>query len=205
MENIKIKKEFKELIEPLKAVEYKQLEENILKEGIREPILTWDGFIVDGHNRFEIAKEYNLVYTVKELDKKKLGLFSKKEVKDYIIDNQLGRRNISDFSKYMLIRTEKEKLLIEGKEKQKETLKQGNKIPVLSNIDKTGSIIHNTRKIMADKLGWSESKVAQADYVLNNTNEMEQQELRTEHKSINEVYSIKFKEHKKALRLKRPK
>lgn len=49
---LKINKDFKNLIRPLLRQEYLQLEENILKDGCREAIITWKGFIVDGHNRF---------------------------------------------------------------------------------------------------------------------------------------------------------
>ena len=48
---IEVKEEFKNLIPALSAEEYAQLEANILQEGIREPIITWNGFIIDGHNQ----------------------------------------------------------------------------------------------------------------------------------------------------------
>jgi hypothetical protein len=59
---IKINEDFKRLIPALTQEEYKQLEDNILKEGIREKIITWDGYIIDGHNRYEIATRWNLDY-----------------------------------------------------------------------------------------------------------------------------------------------
>lgn len=49
---ILIKDEFKKLIPALTAEEFKQLEQNCLDEGIREKIITWNGFIIDGHNRY---------------------------------------------------------------------------------------------------------------------------------------------------------
>ena len=42
--------EFKELIPPLTAEEYSGLEQSIIAEGCREPIITWDNIIIDGHN-----------------------------------------------------------------------------------------------------------------------------------------------------------
>ena len=59
---LEIKKEFKDLIPALTAEEFKQLEDNCLAEGIREKILTWNGTIIDGHNRYEIATKWNLDY-----------------------------------------------------------------------------------------------------------------------------------------------
>ena len=63
---LKIKKEFKNLIRPLHRQEYLQLEENILADGCRDPIITWNGYIVDGHNRYEICTKHGVEYEVLE-------------------------------------------------------------------------------------------------------------------------------------------
>lgn len=66
---LQIKEEFKKLIPALTAEEFKQLESNCISEGIREKIITWNGFIIDGHNRYEIATKMILKgyqYTIKE-------------------------------------------------------------------------------------------------------------------------------------------
>ena len=65
MYNLEINEEFKKLIPPLSKEEYEQLETNCLNEGIREAILTWNGVIIDGHNRYEIAKRWNLDFQTK--------------------------------------------------------------------------------------------------------------------------------------------
>lgn len=89
---LKIDAEFKALIPPLTAEEFQQLEKNILEEGIREPIIYWKGTetIIDGHNRFEIAKKHNLKYSTFSK-----GFDTREEVIDWMINNQLGRRNLS--------------------------------------------------------------------------------------------------------------
>ena len=53
---IKIDKEFQSLIPPLAPEEYKQLEENCIRDGIRDPLVVWPqengvNILVDGHNR----------------------------------------------------------------------------------------------------------------------------------------------------------
>lgn len=45
---LKIDPEFKDLIRPLRRKEYLQLEENILDEGCRDPIIIWNDYIIDG-------------------------------------------------------------------------------------------------------------------------------------------------------------
>ena len=95
---LEIKEEFKKLIPPLTTEEFKQLEENCLNEGIRESILTWNGFIIDGHNRYDIAKRWNLDYQTKSKH-----FASEQDVIEWMILNQLGRRNITKEQKDYLI------------------------------------------------------------------------------------------------------
>ena len=42
---------FKNLIRPLHKDEYEQLEDNLIKDGCLDPIIVWEGTIIDGHNR----------------------------------------------------------------------------------------------------------------------------------------------------------
>ena len=97
-QEIRIKKEFKNLIRPLLRGEYLQLEQNILSEGCREPIILWHGYIIDGHNRFEICTKHNIEYKTREMH-----FDSEAEVIAWICSNQLGRRNISEETRKFLI------------------------------------------------------------------------------------------------------
>ena len=89
MKQIEIKEEFKKLIPPLTNEEYKQLESNCLEEGIREKILLWKNYIIDGHNRYNIAKQWNLDFETESKSFK-----NEDEVKEWMILNQFGRRNL---------------------------------------------------------------------------------------------------------------
>lgn len=100
--NIQIYEKFKELIPPLTAEEFKQLEANCLSEGIRDAIVIWTtesgNFIADGHNRYEIAMRHQLPFNTHVLQ-----LEDEFDVIDWIITNQLGRRNITDTQRKILI------------------------------------------------------------------------------------------------------
>lgn len=93
-DQIIIREEFKALIPPLTAEELEQLEENILKEGVRDPLVIWpvaDSFIlVDGHNRFSICQKHGLDFPFKKVEFK-----DDEEVRGWMIKNQLGRRNLT--------------------------------------------------------------------------------------------------------------
>lgn len=97
-----IDEEFQKLIPPLTDDEYRQLEENCIKEGIREAILVWDRgddlVIVDGHNRYQIARKNGLKWHYKEMH-----FESREAVKAWIRRNQLGRRNVDLLTKGELL------------------------------------------------------------------------------------------------------
>jgi len=185
MKQIEIKEEFKKLIPPLTTEEYKQLEDNCLEEGIREKIILWNNYIIDGHNRYNIAKQWNL-----EFDTESKNFSSEDEVQIWMLDNQFGKRNLSDAQRY-LNRNEKRKLL---KEKGKQT--QGLRTDLLSTIDKKLKPEHNTRETIANELGWSTGKVAMADVVFKKaTPEIEEKVLKNQI-TINQAYKEIKKEEK---------
>lgn len=86
--------ELEALIPPLREDEFAQLEANIQKEGCREALLIWDhqgGYIlVDGHNRYRICQKHQLDFKINLMKFTDLDA-----VKDWMIDNQLGRRNLT--------------------------------------------------------------------------------------------------------------
>jgi len=95
---ITILPELKEFIPALLDKEKEQLEANIIKEGLREPLLVWERIsddeteyiLVDGHNRYQICQRNKIGYKTKTLNFEGI-----EQVKDWMIDNQLGRRNLN--------------------------------------------------------------------------------------------------------------
>lgn len=93
-----VDQEIKALIPPLQQNEYLQLEENLLAEGCREPLVVWKGIIVDGHNRYTICIKHKIPfsYVEKEFDCREAAI-------SWACANQLGRRNITDETRRFLI------------------------------------------------------------------------------------------------------
>jgi hypothetical protein len=106
-QNIIILDELQNFIPPLSTDEYGQLESNILQHGCQSPLQVWQipkknveltfeneddlaYVLIDGHNRHKICTQYNLPFEVYVL-----SFASQKEAKDYMINLQLGRRNLS--------------------------------------------------------------------------------------------------------------
>ena len=94
---LKIKEEFKKLIPPLTPDEYKQLETNCIEEGIRDAIITWNGYIIDGHNRYKIAQDWQLSF--KSISK---NFDTEYDVVEWMLNNQFGRRNLTESQKSYL-------------------------------------------------------------------------------------------------------
>ena len=100
MINLKIDPEFQNQIPPLTDDEYKQLEENILKEGkLISPLIVWNNILVDGHNRYAILQKHPEIY----FSTMPLPFESREEVLAWICKNQLGRRNLTPEQKKFLI------------------------------------------------------------------------------------------------------
>jgi N6-adenosine-specific RNA methylase IME4 len=94
---MEILQELESLIPPLSNEEFKQLERNILEEGIREPLITWNGILIDGHNRYRIAQEHDMNYETLEKEFKNIN-----HVKEWMINNQFGRRNLIAYQRSIL-------------------------------------------------------------------------------------------------------
>ena len=91
MINLKIDPEFQSQIPPLTDDEYKQLEENILKEGkLISPLIVWNNTLVDGHNRYAILQKHPEIY----FSTMPLRFENREEAIAWICRNQLGRRNL---------------------------------------------------------------------------------------------------------------
>lgn len=189
MQQLTINPELKLLIPPLTAEEFKQLETNVLAEGIREPIITWNGTIVDGHNRYELAQMYDLPFNTLEMEFETFN-----HCKKWMAENQLGRRNLTDFVKGELMRIIRDCLREIGGVKYTETVGRPSKesLPIMgNNLPK-----HNTRNIVAEKLGWSTGKVSRFDVVDKKAPEEVKEKLRTGEVSINQAYQDIKKEEK---------
>jgi DNA modification methylase len=184
MYNLEVNEEFKKLIPPLSKEEYEQLETNCLNEGIREAILTWNGVIIDGHNRYEIAKRWNLDFQTKSKNFK-----DENAVREWMILNQFGRRNLSNYQRSVLA-LQLEKVFSERAKEQ-----QGKRADLLVNSPKSEPI--DTRKELAKIASVGEQTIARVKVIEAKANEETKAKLSTGEVSINQVYQEIKKDEKK--------
>jgi len=177
-ERIIIDEEFKGLCPPLSTKERDQLENNIIAEGCREPIILWQGIIIDGHNRYEICTRNKIKFkTIKK------EFESREDVKIWIIQNQFGRRNLPAYDRARLA------LQLENLFKEKAKGNQGTRTDLTSSP--IGEKV-NTEKKLAKIAGLGQGTIQRVKAIETKATEEQKQKLRSGELSINQVHqSIK--------------
>lgn len=147
--NIKVDAELKALIPPLSKQEREQLEQNIIENGCRDPLVVWNGLIVDGHNRYEICTRLGIDYKVVEID-----LQDRNAVEDWMDANQLGRRNLTPDAFTLLV----------GRryERAKKAVNDGGKGTAKTTVGQIDPRLPSTAAKLAKEHGVSERTVKRA-------------------------------------------
>lgn len=158
MRDLKINPEFQAIIPKLTDDEYSQLADSLIDEGCRDALVVWDNVIVDGHNRYAICCDLDIDFKTVNKD-----FASDDEAKLWIIKNQLGRRNLSDHDRRIML----------GLRYQAEKKLFGNPVPVrnergefvqLDQIDQVGR--GSTAERIADDLDIGVATVRRAENYL---------------------------------------
>ena len=181
---IKIKEEFKKLIPALTKEEYKQLENNCIAEGIREKILIWNGFIIDGHNRYEISLKWDL-----EIQTETKHFQDEEAVKEWMILNQFGRRNLSNYQRSVLALELEEVFSNKAKENQ---VRKANSVLLISAEQKL-----DTRKELSKIASVGHDTIAKVKKIQAQASEEVKAKLSTGEVSINSAYQEIKKEEKR--------
>lgn len=97
---ISVDPDFQAAIPPLSSEEFALLEENILRDGVRDALVVWEqtGILLDGHNRYAIATKHGLPFSVAVLP-----FTTRDDAADWMDANQLGRRNLTSDARALLL------------------------------------------------------------------------------------------------------
>ncbi len=177
---LKIDQEFKNLIPPLSFDERTGLKENLMKNGCLDSIKTWNGIVVDGHNRYDICTENNLTFKTDELSFNDRG-----DAKIWMIRQQLDKRNVNDYIRTSLC------LKMEGiyQEKAKANMKAGGQSRELLKLPQNEIIPINTREETAKAAGVSRDTVAKVKYIEDKATDEQKEDLSKSKRSIHKVYT----------------
>lgn len=174
IKELTIDPEFKNLIPPLSADEYAQLEQNIIAEGCRDRLVIWEGKIIDGHNRYEICHKNQVYFETKEEFFDERG-----EVIEWIIKNQFGRRNLPPYERSVLALRLEDEIKVRAKANQKES---GGAVP-----QKSAKPVE-TRKEVAKIAGVSHDTISKVKVIEEKATPEQKEALRSGEKKINRVY-----------------
>lgn len=182
----------RKLIPPPSEAELEQLEQNIKRDGCRDPLVVWaeKGALLDGHNRVIICKKLQLPYKVE-----KVSLKDRDAAKAWVITNQFGRRNLAPFVRAELA-LQLEPLIADGaKQKQREA---GGAVP-----QKSAKAAIDTRKEVAKVAGVSHDTIHKAKKITEKAPEPVKEKLRKGETTINAAYKDIKRKEKESERTKR--
>lgn len=186
---ITIDPEFKALIPPLAADELRQLEENILRDGCRDPLVVWNGILIDGHNRHEICTRHGLPFETTVMD-----FADREEAKVWMINNQLGRRNLPPYVRVELALARAG--AIEAKAKANQKARKGDQPGASCQISDELERI-DTKKEVAAIAGVSHDTVAKVKKIKEKATPEVIAKLRSNEISINQAHKEIAKEEKR--------
>ena len=181
-----IDKEFETLIPPLSPDEYRLLEESILSEGCRDALITWNGILIDGHNRYRICEKHGLPYCTAEIE-----LEDRNAVKVWMMKNQLARRNLTDFQRCEMVYAVSDAVKEEAKKRQ------GTRTDLITSAENYAEVKKPNRAtdILGSMAGVSGSTYERAAKVIEQGTPETKEALRRGDISINKAYEELQKPH----------
>lgn len=176
---LKIDPELKAFMPPLSEGEQAALEANIIANGCRVPLVVWDGTLVDGHHRYEICRKHNIPFTVEEQ-----SFADKGEAKLWMLQEQRSRRNMGTVARTIKALELKPILMAKGKERQ------GHR----SDLDNLFTVTkgHNTRQMIADIAGTSETMVHRIEKIMEVADEATMNAMMREEIKVGPTYAKLF-------------
>ena len=170
MHKLCVDPELRTLIPPLTSEEFESLRRNLLEQGCRESIVAWKGrnIILDGYHRYEICQKHRIPFDVLEKD-----FPNKNAAKIWMIDNQLARRNVTQYARSLLA-LELEPLLAE---QARERQALGRKLKRPLNSAGCLSKSRETRDEVAKRAGVSHDTIAKVKLIIQKATETEKAQL----------------------------
>jgi protein gp37 len=183
-----INSKFRDLFPPLSDEERTLLENSIRLEGCRDAIITWNNQIVDGHNRYVICGKHSIPFKTIEME-----FSSEGKALEWMLKNQKGRRNLSDYAKVeaaLLVKS-----VMEKEARDRQACGQGGILlpEILPEASKG-----DTRDKIGELAGVSGKTVDKVEYIQKHAPEDIKQDLRTGAPgiSINKAYELTKEEEK---------
>lgn len=151
-----IDEEFKNLIPPLSEEEFNTLKENIILDGCRDALVTWNDVLIDGHNRYNICTMHGIQFKTVSV----FNFTERNDIKLWIINNQLGRRNLTDYARGELALQAKAAIEAKAAARRLATLKQNSDSEISHERD-----AGRTDEVVAAIAGVSSNTLRKIEYI----------------------------------------
>jgi N6-adenosine-specific RNA methylase IME4 len=109
---LRVEERIRSHIPPLRDDELRQLEENILRDGCKSPLIVWGDILIDGHNRYDICIRNDIAFETDDVEFEDI-----EAAIVWVEENQLGRRNLTpdQFNYFIGQKFEREKRATAGR------------------------------------------------------------------------------------------
>ena len=186
---MQINDKFRHLLPSLTKDQQAGLEQDILMHGCLQPLITWNGVLVDGHHRYDICQKHGISFEIKEMQ------FSNElDAKFWAWNNQKNRRNLSKYECGVKVLMFESLFKEQAKERQLSTLKQGDNMPVPPTLAERGE----ARDKLAEVAGLSHGTIDKIKAIEANATPDVKQKLQQQEISVNQAYGqIKTQEKRK--------
>lgn len=196
MNELKINPRFEKFSPKKKPDEIEELKNSLKKKGyVGSPILTWHGFIVDGHNRYKMCQELGIKIDLeKNVEELELGDFSEEiDAMDWMLTHQLSSKNLSPGEKLAMMDEFKEEVRLENEKRKNDgsklggNVKNGN-VPSLQLEGDHKKRNNYTDNQIAKKAGVGVGTVARYNKVMNSNEEDLKEQVKTGQVTVNKAY-----------------
>lgn len=190
--------EFRALIPPLTSEERAQLEANLIADGCRDPLVTWHGAILDGHNRHDICQARGIAFRTVEA-----CCADRDAAKVWIIRNQFGRRNLQPFQRAELALRLEPLIAVRAKASYEANVGRPKSSSSLSAIPADEVPRVDTRRELSHASGLSEGTIHKARVIAAKAPEPVKEQLRRGEVSIDRAYQDIRGQERRAERVER--
>lgn len=194
MKELKINPRFEKFSPKKKQDEIDELRKSLKEKGyIGAAILTWHGYIVDGHNRYYMCKELGVEIGDDNIEEIDLGDNAEEiDAMDWMLTHQLSSKNLSVGEKLAMTEEFQKEVALENEKKKKE----GNKLGADITNNKTVSLQleakrnreTNTDRQIAKKAGVGVGTVARYNRVMNSDDENLKEKVKSGEVTVNKAY-----------------
>jgi hypothetical protein len=198
MKELKINPRFEKFSPKKKQDEIDKLRKSLKERGyIGSPILTWHGYIVDGHNRYYMCKELGVQINDDNIEEIDLGDNAEEiDAMDWMLTHQLSSKNLSTGEKLAMTEEFQKEVTLENEKKRLEGNSKGGSsnnevsLQLECNLKEDDPVRKDswTDSQTAKKAGVGVGTVARYNRVMNSDDENLKEKVKSGEVTVNKAY-----------------